>query len=281
MKFYNEDMDARSCRIQRSDAPYIGEVNGVTGCVADLAFIEYGEGRPMVELLDFINPIDVHLESGPGEAAYAQVGFRTKDVGACYERMIKKGVTPLTPPMRVDYGYAKGRGAFLLRDPDNTYVQIVQDEVFEAGASDVIDHDHIVLSVPNLEETVPVFSDLLSCEVEVLDVSDSRYLVQICKGPVKRVAVCRSKLERFTIELWETGDTGGVEDVYISASGSVHLCYLCAGIDNLYEEFKAKGMRFVNEPVLVTKGVNRDSKAIFFHTPGHLWIELLCRKDQL
>ncbi|MHB8061611.1 MAG: VOC family protein, partial [Ruminiclostridium sp.] len=227
MKFYNEDMDAKSCRIQRSDAPYIGEVNGVKGAAADLAFIEYGENRPMIELLDFINPVDVHREYNPGEAAYSHVGFHTKDVNACYEQMIKKGLTPLTKPQRVDYGYAKGKGAFLLLDPDNTYVQIVQDDVFEAGNGVIIDHDHVVMSVPSIDETIPVFRDLLCFDVEVEDVKNSRYLSSICTKPVKRVAICRSKLESFTIELWETGDVGGVEDLFISASGSVHLCFVC------------------------------------------------------
>ena len=226
MKFFNEDMDAKSCRVQRSDAPYIGEVNGAKGAVADLAFIDYGENRPMIELLDFINPVDIHREYKPGEAAYSHIGFRTKDVNACYERMIKKGLTPLTPPQRIDYGYAKGKGGFLLLDPDNTYVQIVQDDVFEAGKDMIIDHDHLVMSVPNIDEVIPVFRDLLSCDVEIEDVTESSYLSSICVRPVSRIAICKSKLEQFTLEIWETGDTGGVEDVYISASGSIHLCYL-------------------------------------------------------
>ena len=282
MKFYQADMDSRVCKTQRSDAPYLGEVNGVkSGAVADLAFIEYGEERPMVELLDFINPVDIHREYKPGEPAYSHIGFRTKDVNACYEKMIKKGLTPLTTPQRVDDGYAKGKGAFLLLDPDNMYVQVVQDDVFEAGNGMIMDHDHVVMSVPNIDETIPVFRDLLCSDIEVEDVKGSKYLSSLCAKPVSRIAVCRSKLENYTVELWETGDAGGVEDIYISASGSVHLCYKCAGIDNLYEEFKAKGMRFVNEPVTVTRGANKDSKAIFFHTPGYLWIELICRKENL
>jgi catechol 2,3-dioxygenase-like lactoylglutathione lyase family enzyme len=279
--FYSEALSAKSCKTQRSDAPYIGEVNGVKGAVADLAFIEYGDNRPMVELLQFVNPKDIHREYKPGEAAYSHIGFRTNDVNACRDRLIKRGLTPLGEPQTVDYGYAKGRRAILLKDPDNTYVQIVQEENHKEGDGAIIDHDHAVLSVPNIDATIPTFRDLLCCDVEKENVRDSRYLSSVCARPVSEIAVCRSKLEDYTIELWETGDAGGVENIYISASGTIHLCYLCQGIDHLYEQFREKGLRFTNEPVTVTKGVNQDSKAIFFHTPGYLWIELLCRKDQL
>jgi catechol 2,3-dioxygenase-like lactoylglutathione lyase family enzyme len=281
MKFYNEDMDAKACRIQRSDAPYIGEVNGVKGAQADLAFIEYGENRPMIELLDFINPVDVHCEYKPGEAAYSHVGFRTKDVSACYDRMLKKGLKPLTPPQRADCGYGKGKGAFLLADPDNTYVQVLQDDEFVAGDGMITDQSHVALSVPDIDKIVPVFRDLLCCDVEVEDTGNSRYLSALCEKTVSRMAVCRSRLENYVVEVWETGDDGGVEDIHISASGTVHLCYLCGGIDDLYGRFKDAGMRFVNEPVTVTKGINQGSKAIFFQTPGYLWVELLCRKADL
>jgi len=235
----------------------------------------------MVELLDFVKPEDIHREYKPGEAAYSHIGFRTKDIEACHKALKERGLGPLSSPQTVDYGYAKGKKAFFVLDPDNTYVQIVQDDLFARGNGNIIDHDHLVMSVSNLDETVPVFRDVLCFDVDVEDVSESRYMSETCVKPVRRVAVCRSRLEDYTVEIWETGDAGGVEDIYISASGTIHLCYLCQGIDNLYEEFKEKGLRFVGEPVLVTKGANKDSKAIFFHAPGYLWIELLCRKDSL
>jgi hypothetical protein len=132
-----------------------------------------------------------------------------------------------------------------------------------------------------VEETADVFKELLCCDVEIQDTSGSEYLRHECVRPIDKVAVCKSRNEDYTIELWETGGVGGVEDIYISASGTIHLCYLCRGIDDLYEKFKEKGVRFVGAPVEVTKGVNKDSKAIFFQTPGYLWIELLCRKADL
>jgi hypothetical protein len=166
-------------------------------------------------------------------------------------------------------------------DPDNTYVQVVQDNNAEDNEDIVADHDHVVLSVADAEETAKTFRELLCCDVEMENTSGSKYLKNECIRPVDKVAICRSQNEEYTIELWETGNVGGVEDIYISASGTVHLCYLCQGIDDLYEKFKNDGVRFVGAPVEVTKGVNKDSKAIFFQTPGFVWIELLCRKADL
>jgi catechol 2,3-dioxygenase-like lactoylglutathione lyase family enzyme len=142
-------------------------------------------------------------------------------------------------------------------------------------------HDHVVLSVANIDETIPVFKDLLNWDVKVEDTTNSTYLSSVCVKTVSRVAVCRSKSEDYTVELWETGSSGNVENIYISASGSIHLCFLCQGIDDLYNKFKEENVRFVNEPIPVTKGANRGAKAIFFHTPGYLWIELLCRAEMI
>jgi hypothetical protein len=282
MIYYSEDIAAKPCRTQRSNAAYLGRVNGIgEGAAAELAFIEYGENRPMLELLDFYRPNDIHRESKPGEDAYSHIGFRTKDIHAGYELAVEKGLFPLCRPMLVDYGYAKGREAFFMKDPNNFYVHIVQDACAPDSDDIVADHDHAVLSVENIEDTIPVFRDLLCCDVAVEDTSKSAYLSAICTRPISKIAVCRSKTENYTLELWETGRTGGAENIYISASGTVHLCYLCRGIDDLYGKFKDKNLRFVNEPVLVTKGVNKDAKAIFFHAPGYLWIELLCRKEDL
>ena len=281
LDFHSDKMDAKGNRTQRGDAPYISMVIGVKGTIMDSASIEYGENRPMVELLQFINPPpNVIREYKPGEPSYSQIGYHTSDIRACYDRMIEKELTPLGPVTQIDYGFGKGREAFLLKDPDNMYVQIVQDEKYEQGQGKVIGQDHLVLSVPNLDETIPIFRDLLCSEVKTEDVSGSEYLSSYCQNPVKRVAVCKFELENYTVELWETGGAGGVENLYISEPGSIHLCFSCQGIDNLYEQFKAAGMRFVNEPVLVTKGVNEGAKAIFSHAPGYLWFELLCRKDR-
>lgn len=282
MIFYSEDLGAKPCRTQRSDAPYIGKVNGVgEGAAAELAFIDYGEGRPQVELLDFYRPHDVHRQYRPGEDAYSHLGFRTKDINTSYALAVQRGLTPLSKPRLIDYGYAKGKEAFFILDPDNTYVQVVQDDNAEENEDVVADHDHVAMSVADVGETAKVFEELLCCDVEIEDTKDSEYLGQECIRPVSKVAVCRSRNEAYTIELWETGGVGEVENIYISASGTVHLCYLCQGIDSLYDEFRNRGMHFVGAPVEVTKGVNRGSKAIFFQTPGYLWVELLCREDDL
>ncbi len=282
MDFLCEKLQAKSWKTQRADAPYIGSVNGVKGAIAELAFIEYGDEYPMIELLAFENPPSHTIrEYKPGEPSYFQIGFRAADIMACYDDMTRKGIVPLGPPARIDYGYGKGRMAFLMKDSLNMYVQVVQAEQYEQGALGVVNQDHTVMSVANLDEAIPVFRDLLECDVSVENVADSEYLASYCAKPVERVAICKSRLEDYTVELWETGATGGVEELHINLPGSVHLCYLCEGIDDLYERFTAAGMRFVNEPVTVTKGVNAGSKAIFFQTPGYLWVELLCRKDKL
>jgi catechol 2,3-dioxygenase-like lactoylglutathione lyase family enzyme len=282
MIFYSEDTGAKPCRTQRSDAPYIGRVNGVgEGAAAELAFIDYGEGRPQVELLDFYRPHDIHRQYRPGEDAYSHIGFRTRDIEGSYALAVQGGLSPLGKPRLVDYGYAKGRKAFFMLDPDNTYVQVAEDECAAENEDVVADHDHVAMSVADAEETAKIFGDLLCCDVEIEDTRNSEYLKHECIKPVNKVAICKSRNEEYTVELWETGGVGDAADVYISASGTVHLCYLCQGIDRLYEEFKDKGLRFVGAPAEVTKGVNKDSKAIFFRTPGSLWIELLCRKDGL
>ena len=281
MELYSEKMNAENCRTQRSEAPYLGKVNGVNDAVADLAFINYATNRPMIELLEFVNPKDILREYRPGEPAFSQIGFRTADIKACFEDFTAKGYEPLKPIQCIDYGYGKGKESFLLKDSNNMYVQIVQAEESVQGDGRIIDHDHLVLSVPNIEETIDVFRELLCFEIEIEDVSKSDYLASICDKPISRVAICKSRLEDYTVELWETEGAGDVEDIYISASGSLHLCFLCQGIDDLYEKFSNVGMRFVNEPVLVTSGANEGAKAIFFHAPGYLWIELMCRKDRL
>jgi extradiol dioxygenase family protein len=282
MIFYSEDLGAKPCRTQRSDAPYIGRVNGVgEGAAAELAFIDYGEGRPQVELLDFYRPHDIHRQYRPGDDAYSHIGFRAKDIESSYKLAVSRGLSPLGAPRLVDYGFAKGRKAFFMLDPDNTYVQVVQDDAAEDNGDVVADHSHVAMSVADVDSTARVFQELLCCDVMIEPTGCSEYLAHECIKPVAKVAVCKSRLEDYTIELWETGNDGGVEDIHISASGTVHLCYLCQGIDDLYEKFRAAGMRFVGAPVEVTKGVNKGSKAIFFQTPGHLWVELLCRGDRL
>jgi catechol 2,3-dioxygenase-like lactoylglutathione lyase family enzyme len=282
MIYYSEDMGAKPCRTQRSDAPYIGRVNGVgEGAAAELAFIDYGQGRPQLELLQFYKPHDIHRQYRPGEDAYSHIGFRTKDIEKSYRLAVERALSPLGAPRLVDYGFAKGKKAFFMLDSDNTYVQVVQDDDAPENDDVAAEHEHVAMSVANAEETARIFEELLCFDVTIEDTAGSEFLGYECIKPVNKVAVCRSQNEEYVVELWETGNVGGIEDIHISASGTVHLCFRCRHIDNLYEEFRQKGLKFVGAPVEVTKGVNKDSKAIFFQTPGYLWIELLCRKIDL
>ncbi len=280
LEFFCEKLGSASCALQRNDAPYFGDVNGCKGAIGDLAFIGYGEDRPIVEILDFEYPEDIHRAYKPGEDSFAAIGFRTGDIDACYARLKEAGVNLAGEPAVSDYGYAKGKKAFYAIDPDDMYVQIVEADEKKEGDGSILDHDHAVMSVADLDEAVPLFRDLLDFDVEIVDTADSATLNDLCVKAVGRVAVCRYRNTEYTLEIWETGSVGGIEDIHISASGSVHLCFTCQGIDNLYDDMHEQ-LDFVDRPVTITKGANKDSKAIFFHAPGYLWIEILCRKANL
>jgi len=44
--FYNEGMNAKSCKTQRSDAPYLGEVNGVKAQLQTWHLLNMGKPAP-------------------------------------------------------------------------------------------------------------------------------------------------------------------------------------------------------------------------------------------
>lgn len=136
---------------------------------------------------------------------------------------------------------------------------------------------HTSFTVADLDRSVAFFRDRLGLEVVFTREVRNDYFGQIVglPGAVVRAALLRIPGSAHHVELFQyLTPRGNACRPRPCDPGSSHLSLLVEDLPGLYREWKAQGVEFVGEPVLVDAGPNRGGYGVYLRDPNEILIEL-------
>lgn len=257
--------------------PYIGRINGVTGCPYVIGFVRSENDETRLEFVGCVNAVKGHAIYPPEIGGHMHMVYTTGDLDACYERMRTHHVTLYGAIDTIDYGLHMGRRAFFVRDLNGIYIQIVEDP-----SSQVKDgtFDRLVgasYTVTDFDRCLKHFSKGLGLQTEIFDLAVSGYLARL-DGPTapKRGAYVRvNDRDDFVIELLDAEKPNpATSEIWVNSLGCLHICVMVDDIQSVYDRMTALGMKFVGPPSPVELGINKGAKAIFSKISNEILLEL-------
>lgn len=134
---------------------------------------------------------------------------------------------------------------------------------------------HTGFSVVDLQRSIEFYA-MLGCEViwerEITD----EYFRQIVGIPdcVVRAAHLRVPASDHVIELFQYEPQLSPAELSPNTPGHSHVAFLVNDLPTTYEELRAKGVRFLSPPVLITAGANTGGYGVYMLDPNGITLEL-------
>jgi catechol 2,3-dioxygenase-like lactoylglutathione lyase family enzyme len=139
---------------------------------------------------------------------------------------------------------------------------------------------HTGFTVANLERSLAFYRDLLGLEVVGQMVATAAYLGQVVGFPGARIKIAfvRAPGDAHRLELLEyESHPGEPTPRETNRPGNGHICFYVDDIWATYRELSAAGVTFVNEPALITAGINQGAQAVYSRDPDGFTVELFQR----
>jgi lactoylglutathione lyase len=137
---------------------------------------------------------------------------------------------------------------------------------------------HTGFTVANLERSLAFYRDALGLEIVGQQVVAAEYLAQVTGFLGVRLNMAFLKVpgeDDHILELLEyVSHPAEPTDRATNRPGNGHLCFVVDDIRAGYRELVAKGVCFVDEPALITAGVNQGAMAAYFRDPDGFTLEL-------
>lgn len=256
--------------------PYIGRINGVTGCPYVIGFVRSENDETRLEFVGCVNAVKGHAVYPPEIGGHMHMVYITGDLDACYARMREHHVTLYSGIDTIDYGLHIGKRAFFVRDLNGIYIQIVED-----ASSPVKDgtFDRLVgvsYTVTDFDRCVNSFTKGLGLQADCFDLAVSGYLARL-EGPTapKRGAYVRMNEDSFVVELLAAEkENPATDEIWVNSLGCLHICVMVDDIQSVYDRMTAQGLKFVGPPSPVELGINKGAKAIFSKISNEILLEL-------
>jgi catechol 2,3-dioxygenase-like lactoylglutathione lyase family enzyme len=137
---------------------------------------------------------------------------------------------------------------------------------------------HTGFTVSNLERSLAFYRDVLGMQVLAEQIGTADYLSAVTGFAGVRLNMAFLKVsgeDDHILELLEyASHSADPTPRETNRPGNGHLCFIVDEIEVWYTNLTAKGVRFVNEPALITAGVNRGARAAYFRDPDGFTLEL-------
>lgn len=275
--YYATVFGVENAMSQEIHHPYIGRINGVTGCPYVIGFIRGANDETRLEFVGCINAVKGHAIFPFGESGHTHMNYTTGDIRACYDRMKEHHVELLGEIKTIDYGQFKGRKGFFLRDLNGIYIQVIEDRTskIQNGTFDKL--VGVSYTISDFEECLDHFAEGLGINVEPIDLAESEYLTLHCgkKVPSEGVYAKIDENTSFTVEILKAVTVNPEsKDIWVNSLGSMHICVMVDDIQKIYDRMVDQGMKFVGPPSPVELGINKGAKAIFTKVSNEILVEL-------
>ena len=149
-----------------------------------------------------------------------------------------------------------------------------------AGKSKMITAvNHTSFTVSDVERSVAFYKDLLGMELLSLAERDPAFSQKVTGIPGAHLKVAYLKApDGHRLELIQYLSPQGKRlDTRTSNVGSGHLAFDVEDLPRIFQELKAKGVKFKSPPLEVPTGPNRGTLAVYFTDPDGITLEFLQR----
>jgi lactoylglutathione lyase len=137
---------------------------------------------------------------------------------------------------------------------------------------------HTGFTVASLDRSLAFYRDVLGFDVVAQQFGTADYLGSVTGFPglqMKLAFVKASGEDDHILELLEyVTHPGEPNPPETNRPGNGHICIVVDNIHASYRELRDQGVWFVNEPTLVTSGVNRGAYEAYFRDPDGFSLEL-------
>lgn len=273
--FYCGKLGIENKMSQEIEHPYIGKINGVTGCPYVIGFVRAEGDEARLEFVGCTNALKGTAVYPFGTGGHMHIVYVADDIDACRTRLEKEGVNIASPIATIDYGSYKGMRAFFIRDINGVYVQIVGDAAGK-GTGRLVHMAGVSYTVTDMDRAVASFTDGLELPVKDIDIAGSQYLKGLGGDfPLRGREVVLDAKMKIYVELLEAAKPNPkTDEIWVNSLGCLHLCTMVDDIDAVHARMTAKGMRFVGPPSPVELGVNKGARAIFAKISNEIMVEL-------
>jgi catechol 2,3-dioxygenase-like lactoylglutathione lyase family enzyme len=273
--FYCRKLGIEHRMSQEIDHPYIGRINGVTGCPYVIGFVRAENDDARLEFVGCVNALEGTAVYPFGAGGHMHIVYMTDDVEVYRKRLEKEGVDIITPTTVVDYGRYRGMSAFFLRDINGVFVQIVG-EFSRRGVGRLTHMAGVSYTVTDMDRATQSFAEALELPVADVDLAGSRYLMELGGDyPRRGKEVELDPSMKVYVELLEAAKPNPrTAEIWVNSLGCLHLCVMVDDIDAVHARMTGKGLRFVGPPSPVELGVNQGARAIFSKIANEIMVEL-------
>ena len=131
LPFYTDLLGLEVIHTQIQDNPYTRKLVGIPGAILKAVLLKVpnldaGLSGHIVELMEYIQPKGVKIDTTPCNVGAAHFAFGTRDVHAMYEKLSAAGVDFVSEPVAITAGINEGGFTCYLHDPDGYTLELMQ-----------------------------------------------------------------------------------------------------------------------------------------------------------
>ncbi|MER9189631.1 VOC family protein [Mesorhizobium australicum] len=131
MPFYTDLLGLEVIHTQIQDNEYTRKLVGIEGAILKAVLLKVpsldaGLSGHIIELMEYIQPKGVKIDTKPCNVGAAHFAFGTRDVRAMYEKMSAAGVEFVSEPVAITAGINQGGFTCYLHDPDGYTLELMQ-----------------------------------------------------------------------------------------------------------------------------------------------------------
>jgi catechol 2,3-dioxygenase-like lactoylglutathione lyase family enzyme len=259
-----------------------------------------------IELFEYESPDQNQTFPKNSDWGGHHIAFYVTDIDLAVSDLVSKGVEKLFGPLPVTDGPAAGQSINYFRTPFGTYIELISypdgmayeddpgrplwspkrngTDAVSTSVPGLLGVDHVGITVPDIDEAVAWFQDVLGCSApltfgpfsdpvgtfmqDLLDVDPRAVINQITlvrcgrKGP---------SVELFEYEAPDQEQTFPKNSDY----GGKHIAFYVRHIDKAVDYMVSKGVEKLLGPLPVTDGPAAGQTINYFRTPFGTYIELI------
>jgi catechol 2,3-dioxygenase-like lactoylglutathione lyase family enzyme len=131
LAFYVDLLGLEHVHTQVQDNEYTRKLVGIEGArlkavLLKIAGVAPGVSGHVIELMEYLEPRGVKIDTTPCNVGAAHFAFATTDAWGDYRRLSAAGVTFVSEPVAIAAGINQGGWSCYLRDPDDFTLEMLQ-----------------------------------------------------------------------------------------------------------------------------------------------------------
>ena len=131
LPFYVDLLGMEVVHTQIQDNEYTRKLVGIPGAKLKAVLLKFrdapaGVSRHVIELMEYLAPKGVKIDTKPCNVGAAHFAFFTRDVKAMHARLSAAGVEFVSAPVDITAGINEGGCVCYLRDPDGFTLELMQ-----------------------------------------------------------------------------------------------------------------------------------------------------------